>query len=294
MPDIQTISDYLKHYAAEIGERVVQQFPPLHRPEDQPSPLLARLKRRPFPGQELTIMGIVKAWQQRAGASAIAECGTGKTLIALASLFVHAHGRPFTALALVPPQLVLKWARECFLTVPGVRVFLIDGVRNGVASNGHSGVNEVRFRDGEVRREGLKTMLSDLRLAKGHRSARARWRDVCPGTAVFIVSRERAKLGYFWRHAYNVARSGRYTGCVVNPDTGHPVLTAEDQLRAADFRKAKHAERIAPDPDSPAKGRRPVFSPLWQADGKRVRRVAPADFIGRYEPATFCITSLCV
>ena len=133
-------------------------------------------------------MGIVKAWQQRRGASAIAECGTGKTLIALASLFVHAQGRPFTALAMVPPQLVLKWARECFLTIPGVRVFLVDGVRNGAGSNGHTGVNEVRFRDGEVRREGLKTTLSDLRLSKGHRSAKKRWRKVCPGAAVFIVS----------------------------------------------------------------------------------------------------------
>jgi hypothetical protein len=59
-----------------------------------------------------------------------------------------------------------------------VRVFLIDGVRNGVGSNGYSGVNEVCFRNGQVRRDGLKTTLSDLRLAKGHRSARERW--LCP------------------------------------------------------------------------------------------------------------------
>jgi hypothetical protein len=52
---------------------------------------------------------------------------------------------------------------------------MIDGVRNGVGSNGHTGVNEVRFRSGRVIREGLKTTLSDIRLAKNHRSARARW-----------------------------------------------------------------------------------------------------------------------
>lgn len=282
MQEINTISTYLKTFSREIGERVVSQFPPLHAPGEPCSPYLRQLKRKPFPGQELAIMGIVKAWESRSSASAIAECGTGKTLIALASMFAHAQGRPFTAIAMVPPQLVLKWARECFLTVPGVRVFLIDGVRNGIGSNGYSGVNEVRLRAGHVRREGLKTNLSDLRLAKQFRSPRERWRAICRGPAIFIASRERAKLGYFWRHAYQIARSGRVCGAVVNADTGKPVLTAEDQLRTPDFRKAKHAEVVVPDTEAPEKSRRTFFSPLWQADGTRVRRAAPVEFIGRF------------
>ena len=69
----------------------------------------------------------------------------------------------------------LKWARECFLTLPDVRVFIIDGVRNGAGSNGYTGVNEVRLRNGRVVREGLHTTLSDMRLRKNARSARARW-----------------------------------------------------------------------------------------------------------------------
>jgi len=81
-------------------------------------------------------MGIVKAWEKQSSAMAIAECRTGKKLIALASIYAHGGGRPFTAIAMIPPQLVLKWAGECFLTIPGARVFLIDGVRNGVGSNG--------------------------------------------------------------------------------------------------------------------------------------------------------------
>jgi N12 class adenine-specific DNA methylase len=105
----------------------------------------------------------------------VAECGTGKTLISLGSVFTHARGKQFTALTMVPPQVLEKWARECFLTLPGVRVFFIDGVRNGTSSNGFTGVNEVKFRNGRIVREGLKTTLSDLRLAKHHRSARARW-----------------------------------------------------------------------------------------------------------------------
>lgn len=294
MPEIHSIGDYLKHFAQEIGQRVVQQFPALHKPGDPVSPHLSGLKRQPFPGQELTIMGIVRAWEHNKSASAIAECGVGKTLIALASMVAHSRGQGFTALTMVPPSLVLKWARETLITIPGVRVFIVDGVRNGVSSNGYSGVNEVRLRNGDIRREGLKTTLSDLRLAKQYSSAKRRWRKTCPGPAVFVVSRERAKLGWFWRHAYQISRSGPSAGCVINPDTGRPILTGEDQLRAANFRKAKHAEIVMPDPQAPGQNRKQFFSALWQADGKRIRRAAPIDFMGRYEPATFCTTSLCI
>jgi hypothetical protein len=36
--------------------------------------------------------------------------------------------------------------------------------------------------------------------------------------------------------------------------------------------------------------RRLLYSALWQADGKKIRRFAPIDFIGRYEAASFCTT----
>jgi hypothetical protein len=46
---------------------------------------------------------------------------------------------------------------------------------------------------------------------------------------------------------------------VINPDTGKPVLTPEDQLRAPDFNKAKHAEVVIPDPEAPEKSRRTAY-----------------------------------
>lgn len=274
-----SISAYLRNYGAQLGERVLAQFPPLHGPDDPGSPRLRQLKRQPFPAQALAIMGIVKRWAEARCAAAVAECGTGKTLISLGSIFTHAAGKPFTALAMVPPQLVEKWARECFLTLPGLRVFVIDGVRNGVGSNGFTGVNEVRFRNGRIVREGFRTSLSDMRLAKTHRSARARWRAQVTTPTVFVVSRERAKLGYFWRHVIRTAASGPFLGNVVNPDTGRPILSGEDQLRRADFRKVKHSEVVTPEAPH---DRKQFFSGLWQADNQKVQRMAPIEFIGRY------------
>ncbi|MCP5110525.1 MAG: hypothetical protein GY953_06780, partial [bacterium] len=278
-----SIAEYLRQFAGELEDRILQQFPPLYNPNDPVWPGLQQLKRRPYPAQTLAAMGIVKQWERARAAAAIAECGTGKTLISLGAVHTHARGRAYTCLAMAPPHVVMKWARECFLTLPRVRVFLIDGIRNGVGSNGHTGVNELRLRRGAVVREGLHTTLSDLRLRKNHRSARARWQSFCSGPAVFLVSRERAKLGYHWRHAFRTGRCPPYAGVVVNPDTGRPIIAGEDQLRRADFKKAKRHEVLVPE-EAPAlaKARRQLYSALWQADESKLRRYAPIEFMGRY------------
>ena len=55
----------------------------------------------------------------------------------------------------------------------------------------------MKFRSGRIVREGLKISLSELRLAKRHRSARARWNTNVGAPSIFVITRERAKLGYF-------------------------------------------------------------------------------------------------
>jgi hypothetical protein len=284
IPD--SIAEYLRTFTQELGERILESFPPLHAVDDPPSPLISKLLRKPYPAQTLAIMGLVHRWRQARAGAVIAECGTGKTLISLGAVYAAAEERPFTALAMVPPQLVEKWARESFLTLPPrVRVFIIDGLRTPTSAKGHYGVNEVKLRNGRIVREGLRTSLTEMRLRKTSPSARKRWDSICPCPAVFIVGRDRAKLGYFWRHAYQVSRSGRYCGCVVNPDSGAPVYVGEDEERllAVDFKKVKLSEVLGAGLDGAADHpRRALYSALWQADGTKTRRFAPVDFIGRY------------
>src|SRR5215470_12802225 len=281
----ESLTEYLRTFTQELGERILQSFPPLYAVDDRPSPLIARLLRKPYPAQILAIMGLVRRWQQARAGAVIAECGTGKTLVSLGAVQTHAEDRIFTALAMVPPMLTEKWARETFLTLPRVRVFMIDGLRTPAAGKGHYGVNEVKLRGGRIVREGLKTSLTELRLRKGSVSARKRWDELCRCPAMFFVGRDRAKLGYFWRHAYQVSRSGRYQGCVVNPDSGEPVYLGEEgeRLLATDFKKAKLSEVLGIRPDEGTNHtRRSLYSALWQADGTKTRRFAPVDFIGRY------------
>jgi hypothetical protein len=277
--NINSIFTYMRAHSNELGERILSTYPALHQVDDPPSPRLSALLRQPFPAQTLAIMGIVKKWNQARTAKVIAECGTGKTLISLGAMYVHRDGRPFTALAMVPPHIVEKWGREALNTIPGIRVFFVDDLRNGGAENTPHGVNEVRLRRGSIVRDGLRTTLTDLRLCKGYPSARKRWEAVCGRPSLFIVGRDRAKLGYFWRHAYQMPRSGRYRGCVVNPASGAPVMTDEGRLTGQDFEKVRISEVLT---ELSEKGCRGRYAPLWQADNKKIQRVAPVDFIGRY------------
>ncbi len=290
MPLPKDINEYLRAWAPELGERILQTYPPLQGFDDVASPLTGQLLRKPFPAQTLALMGVVKRWTEARGAAVIAECGTGKTLISLGAVHVHSDRKPFTALAMVPPQLVEKWAREAFQTLPRVRVFFIDGLRTPTSSVGHVGISEVRLRSGRIIREGLRTTLTELRQRKTARTARHRWDSICGFPALFIVGRDRGKLSYFWRHAYTLTPCGRYQGSVVNPDTGCPIYIGEDgqRLLSVDFKKAKLSEILGrQNGDAAAKSRRELYSALWQADGKKIRRFAPVDFIGRYMPDFF-------
>lgn len=74
-------------------------------------------------------------------------------------------------------------------------------------------------------------------------------------------------------------------GAVINSDSGRPVYQGQDgeRLLASDFKKAKFSEVLGRrNGESSEKERRTLFSALWQADGSRLRRFAPATFIGRH------------
>jgi RecG-like helicase len=132
MPIPTTLCDYLRKFSSELGERILETYPALHKPGDPVSPRMNTLLRKPYRAQELAAMGVVRRWEQARAAAVIGECGTGKTLVALAAMHCHAVGRPYTALAMVPGHLTAKMARETFQTLPRVRVFFIDALRDRV------------------------------------------------------------------------------------------------------------------------------------------------------------------
>ena len=185
MAALATIFDYLREFAPDLGKRITESYQPLHRPEDPPSPLLSRLLRKALPAQTLAIMGTVKFWQKGGrAAKLVAECGTGKTLMSIAACYVHAAGKRFTAIAMCPPHLPKKWAREVFLTLPKARVFIVYDMRNNDDVKKPHGMTEVAYEKGKIVHRGLKVTLSELRQMgpKG-------FAEKCPENAFFIMSK---------------------------------------------------------------------------------------------------------
>ena len=124
-----TIADYLRHCSQELGERILKMYPALQAPGDPVSDRFTSLVAESLCGAAPSGDGDRKALERAKAAAVIAECGTGKTLMALSALHVHSAGRPYTALVMAPPNIVGKWCREVLITIPGARVFMIDGLR---------------------------------------------------------------------------------------------------------------------------------------------------------------------
>ena len=270
---METYFDYLRAMAPALGQRIVQTYPALQSPKDAPAPALQTLLRTPLPAQGLAITGLAKYLKKARAARIVAECGAGKTFMSLGTMHVHAGVKPYTALVMCPPHIVHKWAREALLTVPNARAFIVEDLRNGGDPKNTHGIVEVKLEKGTTVVRGITTTLPKLRSM-----GRKGWRKDCPEPAFFIMGKEKGKLGYFWKHAFAVAQSGRELGGLINSDTGHAVAATDGGfLSRMDLREAKFSETFHAGKDGTTR-----FSPLWQADREKIQRMAPLDFIGRY------------
>lgn len=269
------IYGYLRAQANELRSRILEMYPLLQSTIGEVPPELSTLLRTPLPAQAIAIGGLAKHFRSSRAARIVAECGAGKTYMALGLAHVpQAH----TILVMCPSHLGKKWAREAIQTIPFVRTFLIEDMRNGGDTRQPHGVLEVRLRKGRVVYEGMQLSPAELRGL-----SRAGWIERVPRCFVFIVPKDKGKLSYFWRHAFLTAKCGPELGGVINPDTGVSVENPDGgRLTRLDFDNLKISEQIERAP-----GGTTVFSPLWQEDGEKIQRMAPVEFIGRYMKGWF-------
>jgi hypothetical protein len=235
---------------------------------------LSALLRKPLPAQAVAITGTAKYLRKAKAARIVAECGAGKTFMALGSIHVLSDGRPTTTLIMCPSHITHKWAREVLLTIPRARTFLIEDMRNGGDRSKPHGICEVKLRNGKTVYEGKRFSLAEMR-----RLGRNEWRKRFSGPTFFITGKDKGKLSYFWGHAYLKARSGPNLGGVINPDSGMAILDSEmEKLTALDFiDKVKVSETL-----TAPRGGTSRFSALWQADRTKIQRMAPIEYVGRY------------
>ena len=127
------------------------------------------LLRSPFPAQRDVVQSVLRLLVDRGQPAAIinAEMGTGKTMMAIAAAALMHHEGYRRTLVIAPPHLVYKWRREIRETVPGARVWILNGP-------------------------------DTLRKLLVMRSMRA-----APSVPeFFVLGRVRMRMGYHWRPAF--------------------------------------------------------------------------------------------
>jgi superfamily II DNA or RNA helicase len=108
-------------------------------------------------------MGTAKYLRKAKAARIVAECGAGKTYMALGTIHVLADGRPSTTLVMCPSHITHKWAHEVLMTIPRARAILIEDMRNGGHSGRPHGVCEVKLSKGKTVYEGKRLSLAEMR-----------------------------------------------------------------------------------------------------------------------------------
>lgn len=257
--EIQNLSEYLLTYGPLLGRQAEQTLRPLHVPGRDPvTPV--DLLRNPFEAQLHVIEAVRKALRKQKSVLIVGEMGTGKTLMSLAAVHSHAHGRPYRALIFCPGQLLNKWEREIQETVPGAEVIQISS---------------------------WKRLLS---LNKAKKPVGAEW---------YVIARDRVKLGAKWQPAYQ-RRHKNDSGYLRCPQCGlrlvddqrEPVLLGvpgeNGQSGTGLWKRRAKCEwvltncRGSKDPQREQNERlvKGCGSPLWQMNGE-LRRYEPALFINR-------------
>ena len=199
--DAMGLTQFIAEYGEGLLEAVRDQNPPVYTGVETVNRInvLAGLTRKPFPAQREVVHAMATLLLDRQQPAGIinGEMGCGKTMLAIClAAICHAEGYPRT-LVVSPPHLVYKWRREIKETVPGARVWVLNGP---------------------------DTLSKLLRLRQ------MRGKPSCP--EFFVMGRVRMRLGYHWRPAFvrmravgeDLARGSKVCVC---PDC-HEWLTDDD------------------------------------------------------------------
>lgn len=236
-----TLMDFIETHGKALGEKLERELTPLYNPMDcDPAVGMAALLRQPYPVQEQVIKGLAKAMYSKGRKKLFVcgEMGTGKTFIGLG--VISMAPKPLRSLVVCPGHLVEKWIREAKATIPGVKII------------------DLAVKDVISVLDKLRHMKTPLRTHE-----------------IWVISKERAKLGYSWGPAYSTNKRTAFPIC---PDCGEVPKDNENEVLTE---SALHKKRC--------KCR--CGSPLWQAIPKP-RRHPPAEFIKKYLKGAFDLVVL--
>ena len=160
------LTEFLEEYGDQIAQSIVRDYPPIYSFGDRDKYVddIKKLKRKPFFCQFEAISALAKLFETQNSGILIGEMGTGKSLISIATAYVCKFKN---VLITCPPHLTSKLEREVMITLP----------------EGSAECHQLKkFTDVD----------KAVALAKSNNKMH-----------FFILGRERAKLSYQWRPAWN-------------------------------------------------------------------------------------------
>lgn len=195
------LANFIDQFGEGLLEQVRRQNPPIYDPDlDTQTPVwrarqhvLDNLTRKPFEAQAHAVHAVVKLLLDHNEPAAVlnADMGTGKTMMAIcvAALMRSTHPR---TLIVSPPHLVYKWRREILATVPGAKVWILNGP------------------------DTLRKLLA-LRNALGLKTSKPEF---------FVLGRVRMRMGFHWKPAFltrQVLQDGQRFRFACCPDCMEPI-----------------------------------------------------------------------
>ena len=199
------LAEFIESFGDGLLAQVRAQNPPVYDPAIEEGlhswharqALLDGLKRKPFKAQANAVHAVHKLLvdENRPATVINAEMGTGKTMMAICAAALMQKTHPRT-LVISPPHLVYKWRREILDTVPGAKVWVLNGP------------------------DTLRKLLM-LREALGLKTTQPEF---------FVLGRVRMRMGFHWKPAFAQLRQrveGQTFTLAACPDCLVPI-TRED------------------------------------------------------------------
>ncbi|WP_211460852.1 helicase-related protein [Collimonas silvisoli] len=207
-----SLNDFVGEFGDDLLESLNRANPPVYTGQAKAhrQVILAGLKRQLFPAQADVVHAVTELLLDRNERAAVinAEMGTGKTIMAIATAVVMRAEGYRRSLVLSPPHLVYKWRREILSTVPGAKVWVLNGP---------------------------DTLVKLLKL-------REQLGVQADGQEFFVMGRVRMRMGFHWRPAFVRlrSRSGYFGGC---PHCGQVILDTDGEPISAVELEAEETRR---------------------------------------------------
>lgn len=168
------LNSFINEFKDSLLESLNASNPPVYLPEEisfERQLIMDNLKRKPFSAQAHVVQAVAKLLLDQNEPAAIinAEMGTGKTMMAIAVAAVMHKAKYRRNLIISPPHLVYKWRREILETIPGARVWVLNGP-------------DTLIKLLKLRHElnlGIKSDVPEF----------------------YVLGRVRMRMGYHWRHS---------------------------------------------------------------------------------------------